>query len=167
MLLTRTRKKVLGTVLTTGLYAWVMGTAYVTDQNIQDSFIRSSMVTDVEGSREGAIFDAPVITVNPFVQIFVRKDEKSISPERVLPSIPSINYPRPNIPVITARPVALHKRPCSSQLEIHQSRMKEHTIGDIPIRLPSSSQGTKVQCHPMESLTTAVRAAICPQILKV
>ena len=150
MLLTRTRKKVLGTVLTTGLYAWVMGTAYVTDQNIQDSFIRSSMVTDVEGSREGAIFDAPVITVNPFVQIFVRKDEKSISPERVLPSIPSIN-----------------KRPCSSQLEIHQSRMKEHTIGDIPIRLPSSSQGTKVQCHPMESLTTAVRAAICPQILKV
>ena len=28
MLLTRTRKKVLGTVLTTGLYAWVMGTAY-------------------------------------------------------------------------------------------------------------------------------------------
>ena len=111
MLLTRTRKKVLGTVLTTGLYAWVMGTAYVTDQNIQDSFIRSSMVTDVEGSREGAIFDAPVITVNPFVQIFVRKDEKSISPERVLPSIPSINYPRPNIPVITARPVALPQEP--------------------------------------------------------
>ena len=107
MLLIRTRKKVLGALLTTGLYAWMMGAVYITDQQIQNSFMRSSVSGHGEMVHENIIFHDTVFTTNPFVLIPVRKDEKSVLPERGLPNIPSINYPRPNIPAIAARPVAL------------------------------------------------------------
>lgn len=105
--LTQKRKKTLGALIVAGLYVWVMGTAYSADQNIKEGFIRPSVSGNTVITQENDTFHDPVRSTNPFSISAVHKNEKNVPSEKALPSIPAMTYPRPNIPVITARPVQL------------------------------------------------------------
>ena len=105
--LTQKRKKTLGALIIAGLYVWVMGTAYSADQNIKEGFIRPSVSGNTVITQENNIFHDPVRSANPFSISAAHKEKKNIPSKTALPSIPAMTYPRPNIPIIAARPVQL------------------------------------------------------------
>ena len=132
MLLTRKRKKALGVLLAAALYAWVMGTAYSTDQRIKEGFIRSSVPKNTVITQDNDAFHDPVRSANPFFISAAHKNEKNVPSEKALPSIPVMTYPRPNIPVITARPVqlpqeALQQSPGSQSASHEQSHEQRYS----------------------------------------
>ena len=155
MLMIQKKGKILGALLVTALYGAVMGSAYTTDTKIRDSFMQITPAADVNLPQAVPIFHETIRELSPFIAFSAaaHKDGANTHPGRALPSIPNINFPRPNIPVITARPVTLPQEAMQGAAEnasASHSEARERKYSD-PIAFIQSGNGGSAQ--PSDAIT--------------
>ena len=146
--------KILGAVLITALYGAVIGTAYTTDTKIRDSFVQITPPAAEKLPQTAPIFHETVREFSPFIvfSAVANKNGANAPSEKVLPSIPNINFPMPNIPVITAHPVTLSQEVMQGAAEntsAQQEKAQERKYSD-PIAFIQSENG---RTHPSDAIT--------------
>ena len=154
MLMIQKKGKILGALIVTALYGAVMGSAYTTDTKIRDSFMQITPAAVENLPQADPIFHETIRELSPFIAFSAaaHKDGANTHPGRALPSIPNINFPRPNIPVITARPVTLPQEAMQGTAEnasASHSEVRERKYSD-PIAFIQSGNGST---QPSDAIT--------------